>query len=255
MYLLLSDWKLKFVTAVAAIILCDYCNTVAGISLGERAQKYVDELIQTSDENSQHFSHCPFNFPPLPSPGSAIEDYFLPKVMLWSPKEQFQIALNCPLHGNDLHPNQWTRYVSGKGGEKARLIYDFMEDIVLVQRIYRCGNDRQGHKLRATTPDVHNLLPGYIQEFFPLEIFQRCGVSKAMVHFFDIQILEGVSFLKISEGLASLNYRQYLQRKRIYFSARKGNMCSVPDIAEFHNNPLYSFPSNDQIMKIFLHNF
>ena len=86
-------------------------------------------------------------------------------------------------------------------------------------------------------------------------IFQRCGVSKAMVHFFDIQILEGVSFLKISEGLASLNYRQYLQRRRIYFSARKGNMCSVPDIAEFHNNPLYSFPSNDQIMKIFLHNF
>ena len=130
-----------------------------------------------------------------------------------------------------------------------------MEDIVLVQGIYRCGNDRQRHKLRATTPDVHNLLPGYIQEFFPLEIFQRCGVSKAMVHFFDIQILEGVSFLKISEGLASLNYRQYLQRRRIYFSARKGNMCSVPDIAEFHNNPLHSFPSNDQIMKIFLHNF
>ena len=82
--------------------------------------------------------------------------------MLWSPKEQFQIALNCPLHGNDLQPNQWTRCVSGNGGEKARLIFNFMEDIVLVQRIYRCGTDRQGHKLRATMPDVHSLLPGYI---------------------------------------------------------------------------------------------
>ena len=73
-------------------------------------------------------------------------------------------------HGIELQPYQWTSDVSGKGGEMARLIYDLMGNVILVQRIYLCANGRQRHKLRATTPDIHNVLPSYIKEYFPAVI-------------------------------------------------------------------------------------
>ena len=138
----------------------------------------------------------------------------------------------------------------------ARLIFDLMGNVILVQRIYLCTNSRRGHRMRAATPDIHNSLPRYVQEFFPTEIYQRCGITKTLIHFIDTEILEGVNFLKISEGIASLNYRGYLQRRLIYQSASNGDMIvQFSDSAEFHNNVLYSFPSNDQLMRIFLHNF
>ena len=218
-------------------------------------QNYVDSIIQQFEEDSQRFSHSPFIYPPLPRPGSPKEAYFRPKLMIWSPQEQFGIVINCPEHGIELRPYQWTSDVSGKGGEMARLIYDLMGNVILVQRIYLCANGRQRHKLRATTPDVHNVLPSYIKEYFPAVIFQRCSVSKTLIQFIDTEIVKGVNFLKVSEGLASLNYREYLQRRRIYSSACENAVVNVSDSLEFNNNIIYSFPSNDQLMKIFLHNF
>ena len=110
--------------------------------------------------------------------------------------------------------------------------------------------------MRATTPDIHNSLPRNIQEFFPAEIYQRCGITKTLNHFIDTEILEGVNFLKISEGLASLNYRGYVQRRMIYQRSTNGHDgVQMLDSEQFHNNVLYSFPSNDQIMRIFLNNF
>ena len=218
-------------------------------------QNYVDSIIQQFEEDSQRFSHSPFIYPALPRPGSPKEAYFRPKLMIWSPQEQFGIVINCPEHGIELRPYQWTSDVSGKGGEMARLIYDLMGNVILVQRIYLCANGRQRHKLRATTPDVHNVLPSYIKEYFPAVIFQRCSVSKTLIQFIDTEIVKGVNFLKVSEGLASLNYREYLQRRRIYSSACENAVVSVSDSLEFNNNIIYSFPSNDQLMKIFLHNF
>ena len=152
-------------------------------------QNYVDSIIQQFEEDSQRFSHSPFIYPPLPRPGSPKEAYFRPKLMIWSPQEQFGIVINCPEHGIELRPYQWTSDVSGKGGEMARLIYDLMGNVILVQRIYLCANGRQRHKLRATTPDVHNVLPSYIKEYFPAVIFQRCSVSKTVIQFIDTEIV------------------------------------------------------------------
>ena len=91
---------------------------------------------------------------------------------------------------------------------------------------------------------------------FPAEIYQRCGITKALNHFIDTEILEGVNFLKISEGLASLNYREYVQRRLIYQSSSNGDDgVQLLYSEQFQSNALYSFPSNDQIMRIFLHNF
>ena len=234
-----------------------FIPTLLAITLlhADHNQNYVDSIIQQFEEDSQHFSHSPVIYPPLPPPGSPKEAYFRPKLMIWSPQEQFGIAIKCPEHGIKLQPYQWTSDVSGKGGEMARLIYDLMGNVILVQRIYLCANGRQRHKLRATTPDVHNVLPSYIREYFPAVIFQRCSVSKTVIQFIDTEIVKGVNFLKISEGLASLNYREYLQRRRIYSSACENAAVNVSDSLEFNNNILYSFPSNDQLMRLFLYNF
>lgn len=238
-------------------IISTLTHTLLAITLlnADHAQNYVDSIIQQFEEDSQRFSCCSFIYPPLPPLGSPKEAYFLPKLLIWSPQEQFGIAIKCPEHGNELRPYQWTSDVSGKGGEMARLIYDLMGNVILVQRIYLCANGRQRHKLRATTPDVHNVLPSYIKEYFPAVIFLRCSVSKTVIHFIDTEIAKGVNFLKISEGLASLNYREYLQRRRIYLSACDDVAVNASDSSEFNNNILYSFPSNDQLMKIFLYNF
>ena len=87
-----------------------------------------------------------------------------------------------------------------------------MRNVIFVQRIYVCASGRQRHKLRATTTDVHTVLPSCIKEYFPAVIFQRCSVSKMVIQFIHTEIVKGVNFLKVSEGLASLNYREYLQR-------------------------------------------
>lgn len=140
------------------------------------------------------------------------------------PQEQFKVSINCPEHGCTLKPVDWTSNVSGKGGHVGRLVYDFMGNVILIQRMYLCTNSRHGHKMRATTPDIHNSLPRHIQEFFPAEIYQRCGITKTLSYFIHTQILERDNFLKISQGFASLIYRGYLQRRLICLSSRQGGV-------------------------------
>jgi len=77
-----------------------------------------------------------------------------------------------------------------------RLIYDLMGNVILVQRIYLCANGRRRHKLRATKPDIHNVLPSYIKEHYPAVIFQRCSVSKTVIQFIDTEIVRAEIFKK-----------------------------------------------------------
>ena len=70
-----------------------------------------------------------------------------------------------------------------------------------------------------------------------------------MIEFINTEIVRGVNFLKVSE------YREYLQRRRIYSSACENAAVNVSDSLEFNNNIVYSFSSNDQQMRIFLYNF
>lgn len=76
-----------------------------------------------------------------------------------------------------------------------------------------------------------------------------------MIEFINTEIDKGVNVLKVSEGLASLNYRECLQRRRIYSSACENAAVNVSDSSEFNNNIVYSFSSNDQLRRICLYNF
>lgn len=105
--------------------------------------------------------------------------------------------MKCPEHKCELEPVDWTIDVCEEGGEMARLIFDLMGNVILVQRIYLCTNSRRGHRLRAATPDIHNSLPSYFQQFFLAKIYQRCGITKTLIHFIDTEILGGMNFLEI----------------------------------------------------------
>ena len=60
--------------------------------------------------------------------------------------------------------------------------------------------------------------------------------------------------MKVSEEIAELNFREFYRRGQIYIAAPNVNRATGEPFSEteFHDNMLYSFPSNDQISCIFL---
>ena len=62
--------------------------------------------------------------------------------------------------------------------------------------------------------------------------------------------------MKISEGLASLNFQAFCRQRLVYVTAASENSnLAVQDHSscyEFYSNPVFAFPSNDQTMNLFL---
>lgn len=224
----------------------------------DKVEAYINKLIDDFEKTPRDYKFSSIITPPLTLDGLLNSEFFLPKVLLWSPQEHFGFEIKCPIHGTSLRPLKWTNTVSGKkDNSEARLIYDIQGNVILVQRLYQCTNGRAWHKLRSTSPDVLKILPGAIQAFFPVEIFQRSGCSRRLLQYIETQIVQGVSFLKISEGLAHLNLQEFCRLRNIYLIAANEN--NVPNNSsncyEFYNNILFSFPSNDLIMNLFLEGF
>lgn len=142
--------------------------------------------------------------------------------------------------GSNEMPSSWQQFISGKKDHDARLVYDIQGNIILVQRIYYCVRGRISHSLRSTTLDVLNSLPCSIQAYFPVELFQRSGCTKNLLQYIETQVFQGVNFLKISEGLASLNFQAFCRQRQIYLAALTENNVAVNDssCSEFYSNPL-----------------
>ena len=166
--------------------------------------------------------------------------------------------MKCPIRKKPLRPFVWTNSVSGKMDyNEARLVYDIQGNVILVQRIYRCAEGTYGHKIRSTSLDVLNSLPSYIQAFCPIELFQRSGCTKRLLQYIETQIFQGENFLKISEGLAHLNFQEFCRMTNIYMAMEKETNKNYDSagVDDFYENVLFSFPSNDQIMNLFLNLF
>ena len=216
----------------------------------KHVQDYIKKLIDSfnGELNRSRFSTIinPLNIAETSTVGT-----LLPKVLLWSPQEQFDIQLKCPVHGNSLQPSSWTTNLSGEKDNGARLVFDMNSNVILVQRIYTCKHFSSRHNLRATTPDLHDTLPDAIKELFPISLFQRSACTKHLIRYIQTQLYQGVNFLKNCEGLASLNFYEFCQRVNVFSS----NLNCVASKYNFYNNEMFSFPSNDQIMNIFLDAF
>ena len=66
---------------------------------------------------------------------------------------------------------------------------------------------------------ISNCLPCSIQAYFPIERSQRSGCTKNLLQYIETQVLQGVNFVKISEGLPSLNFQAFCQQRLVYLTA------------------------------------
>ena len=180
---------------------------------------------------------------------------------MWSPCEHFEIKVECPLHKRVmLKPWQWVKDVCKKQkGKSARLVNDLHGNVVLVQRMYVCVRGRLCHKLMSATPDVMNTLPKVLQEYFPFFLTEKSGYTKTLADYTGAQLLQGVNFLKISEGIASLSIGDFCRRKELFAAAigdsRSNSNVMEISMSQFYQNSLFSYPRNDMLMNMFLKSF
>lgn len=193
--------------------------------------------------------------PPLN--GAMKSDFFMPKIFIWSPQEQFLgCTLRCPVHKCTLQPWKFTSE-AGTKDRKPRLIFDLFGNVLLVQRIYLCKIRGHPHKIVASSYDLMFTLPRYIQNFFPITVFTRSGCTNQILDYINSNIVRGVNFAKIGEAIAELNLRHFSRRGLIYNGAlEEGLVVGDPlDESDVYAEELYSFPSSDHIISIFLRDF
>lgn len=245
-------------TTVLLILLMAYQSFGVQLSDSDEVERYILEIIKQFEEKPTDIKFSSIIHPPLIRDASSKAAFFMPKILLWSPQEHFSISMKCPIHKKPLRPFVWTNSVSGKKDyNEARLIYDIQGNVILVQRIYRCAEGKYGHKMRSTSLDVLNSLPSDIQAFCPIELFQRSGCTKRLLQYIETQIFQGENFLKISEGLALLNFQEFCRMRNIYVAMAKETKenYDTSGVNDFYQNVLFSFLSNDQIMNLFLNLF
>ena len=107
----------------------------------------------------------------------------------------------------------------------------------------------------SATPDVMNTLPKILQEYFPFVLRGKSGYTKTLADFIEVQLKQGVNSLKISEGIASLAIREFC--KELFAEANEDSRLDSYKIgmSQFYKNSLFSYPSNDTLMNMFLKSF
>lgn len=101
------------------------------------------------------------------------------------------------------------------------------------------------------------MLPESIRELFPIQLFQRTGCYKRLLLYIKNQIIQGVNFLRISEGIAALNHKEFIRLGEIHNAAMREALIEgeTYDELKFYVNDLFAFPSSDQTTNLFLDNF
>ena len=85
-------------------------------------------------------------------------------------------------------------------------------------------------------------------------------VYKAIVEYTSCLILGGVNFLKISETIASMNYKSYCHRGAIYLASESventGSSLEAGSFLDgFYSDVLFSFPSANLLIFMYLEHF
>lgn len=245
-------------TASLVILLVQLCY---GFDFDNKkeVEKYLKEIIENFEEDPTNARFHSVLLPPTLFRRKTQEEVLMPKVLLWSPQEQFGCNIICPVHKSPLRPWQWhTDLVTGNKEKRPRMVYDLFGNILSVQRIYICIQGRKSHKIQAASPDLMSFLPSSIRVSFPVYLFQRSRCSKKLMQYVINAIKQGVNFLKISEGIASLNHEEHTRIGSVFDTAREEG-CSTAaqpfSFDDFYKNDVFSFPSNDQLMSMFLQQF
>jgi hypothetical protein len=211
------------------------------MKFGEREQAMLKTLL---DEFMSEPTH--------PRYGCIIQTEMaitLPKVFIWCPLKHYNIKVLCPKHNVPMVFHCWTSNVNADSFRQPRFVYDLYGNTVLVQAIYRCPNTNQfgsslHHEYHSASKDIPAVLPSEITQKFPFKLFYRSACSIDLLDYVIVHIGRGHNFLELSEDIASLNFRTFIRHSSI-----------SNDENEYYSNTMYSSPSNDQLMHIFLSYF
>ena len=131
-----------------------------------------------------------------------------------------------------------------------RIMFDLFGKVLLIQHINMYNMRGHQHKIVLSSNDILSSLPDHICNIFPILFFPRRTSTNS-------NVARGMTFAKISESIAEVNFLHHWRRGMIKNSAREGrHLMEEPfNESEFYTNELYLFPSNDHIMSIFMVDF
>lgn len=217
--------------------------------------KYVAELIKEFRENPTSSRFDSVIIPPRI--GVNKQAFLLPKVFIWCPMSHFELEIVCPIHEIPLKAGFFTDELQKTSPRNPRLAYDLRGNILLIQRFYICKNGTTCHKFLSASMEVLKTIPKlYGLACFPIMMFHRSACTKQLVDFIETQVIQGVNFLQICNGIAALNFKEYCERMECHSLSE--NSCGLKNQSQydsFYCNDFFSFPSNDKIMNIFLADF
>lgn len=97
------------------------------------------------------------------------------------------------------------------------------------------------HEYHSASEDILAVLPPEIIQKIPFKLFYRSACSLDLLDYVIVHIGRGHNFMELSEDIASINFRAFCYHRSI-----------ATDENEYYSNSMYSSPSNDQLMHIFL---
>ena len=225
------------------LLLCT--ETSQGVTLRKEEESILRSLISEfeKDPTNDRFDH-------VIQLGIAKRNA-LPKVFIWCPLKHFRINVYCPIHKSPLVFHSWNADLESRSFNEPRLVYDLHGNIVLVQSMYRCPfknpdqqSHRVGHIYRSASVEILRSIPRTIENSFPFQLSHRTACSQELLDYLVVHIGRGQNFLELTEDIMSMHFRKFLQSR--------SPDCDSVDLNEFYTSPLYSVPSNDQLMHIFL---
>ena len=227
------------------------------ITHSAQVDPYVKKLIMEfkTDPQSRRYDNVisPSHF------GDGYQDFLLPKVFIWCPMHHYGLDIPCPLHKLPLKAGFFTDELQRKGPGNLCLVYDLRGNVFLIQRLYICPQEGMKHKYFSASLSIIENIPKLFRLCcFLFVMFHKSSCTKQLVDFVETQILQGVNFLVICEGIAGLNFKEFIEQMAcfsIYQDSNSHINKTKLDYDNFYSNSMYAFPGHKKVMELFLWNF
>ena len=131
----------------------------------------------------------------------------------------------------------FTDELQKKGPRNPCLEYDLRGNVLLIQRLYICTNEGMKHKhFSGSLSILENIPKLYGLGCFPIVMFHKSSCTKQLLDFVETQILQGINFLAMCEGIAEERKKEERKKKLGRKPSKTGNLyftfkfCSCLDL-------------------------
>lgn len=224
--------RCAFLSWVLFLTCLSFCaQGIHRIQADGRFMKYLSQLVKEFNENPTHPRFDCVILPPRVT-GDKLENFMCPIVFIWCPVTHYGLDIKCPIHGCLLKPGFFTDQLSKVSARNPRLVYDLQGNVLLVHRMYVCNYNGMSHRYLSASETIFQSIPRlYSDNCFPFVMFYKLACTKELLDLLEMQILQGVSFLKVSEGLAALNFKEYSTRLGCFSLSRGLALASLTQIS------------------------